>query len=667
MSTAISAKDGQRPAATGTHLKKKKKKRIWLIAVVLIALAAGGIFIAGRSAAADVALISYEDIGSITAGNISNAINATGIVESNNSHSIYSTQSYTVQEVLVEVGDKVSADTLLCRLDSSLLQEQLEMRETSSALSSAASAQSVKTAQDSYNAAQSAVNSGTNASLVSAENAVRSAKENWEKSKTAYDNYASSLKDGLNSGLISQDGAVENAALNLDSAEAAYDKAEDTYYDAEDALDDFDPDTSAYDSAIAQAKSQRESMKELMLMAEDERSEKMAVRDEAQRLHDEQNTAETEAALNEAEFNFALADGAYELAKSAYDSADSQYKQAKEQLEAYIDSAYSALEAQFEAAESALENARRGLEAAQVSYETALKSREAAYSSADTTLADYAANVENAYAAYQAAQKSYNAAKAGVDSSLQSSYNALQSAKINSSNELSELELENLRKDIADTEILAGCEGTVTAVYAQVGHSGAGLLFMIEDTEDLVIETSVKEYDVGTVEIGMPVTIKSEGTGSDVYKGEIISVAPAASKNSMGVTDSSGEVQFAVKVKVSSADTRLKIGMNTRLNLIIEEEANVLTVPYDAVYNNADGRSCIMVLQSGGDGAQILTELPVDTGMANDTDIVVRGENIESGMQVISTPSRYMDMLGKAVTLTTYSYAMLNMAAGGMM
>ena len=54
--------------------------------------------------------------------------------------------------------------------------------------------------------------------------------------------------------------------------------------------------------------------------------------------------------------------------------------------------------------------------------------------------------------------------------------------------------------------------GVVTAVYASVGANPAGPVFVIEDTTRLLIESSVKEYDVVSVQKGMAVTIESDAT-----------------------------------------------------------------------------------------------------------------------------------------------------------
>ena len=81
-----------------------------------------------------------------------------------------------------------------------------------------------------------------------------------------------------------------------------------------------------------------------------------------------------------------------------------------------------------------------------------------------------------------------------------------------------------------------GPSGTVTAVYASVGASGSGLLFVIEDTQALIVKTTVKGYDIGSVKVGMPAAIKSDATGEREIMGTVLSIAPAANKDRTGMT-----------------------------------------------------------------------------------------------------------------------------------
>lgn len=647
-----------KPESGKTHVKRKGKKRGFIIGgVVIVAVLALLLMPKGQAGA----VMPYDDTSKIMKGDFSNSISASGLVESADRHLVYSTQSYTVQEIMVEVGDYVTAETQLCQLDKKSLEQQLESRETSYSVSTASSAQTVKTAQDSYNAAKSALDEGTNSTLVSAESGVRTAYESWQRAKKSYDDYVSAMDDGLNATLISQDAAVDNAEAALESAESAYDDAIESLRDAKRTKID----SSEYDAAVDLAETERDAAKSARNEAKSEYERVSTLVTELEAAYAESGSDEDYAALSQAMDAKSQLEDELAAAEQTLKEAESALSQAKQAREKYISAAEDKREAEIEACEKAVESAERAVSSAQTSYDNAVKSRAAAYRSADNTLADYAAAVDTAYAAYQTAQTSYKSAQNSVQSALEQSYNSLQSAKIGASTAVSELELENLREDIDDTSIYAGAAGTVTAVYAKVGYSGAGLLFVIEDTNDLIVETSVKEYDIGEVSVGMPVSIKSEATGSEIYRGEIISIAPTANKNSLGDTDTSGDIEFAVKVRVTSAKTGLKVGMNVRLSYIIDSAQDVLYVPYDAVYTNEQGKTCIMYLEAQENGGYIPRELEVSLGIENDTDIVVYGNGVSEGLTVVSSPDKYTSYIGKTVTLMdSTAYAVSQMMGG---
>lgn len=157
--------------------------------------------------------------------------------------------------------------------------------------------------------------------------------------------------------------------------------------------------------------------------------------------------------------------------------------------------------------------------------------------------------------------------------------------------------------------------GTVTAVYAEVGSSGSGLLFVIEDVNDLVVSTSVKGYDMGTVQTGMKVAIYSDATGDKEIEGVISRIAPTSNKTSQGATDTSSEATFAAEVEITSQDTGLCIGMEAQLDYIIAEQSSVLAAPYDAVYKNENGQTCVLAVIEQEDGKYLIQEVAVTTGM----------------------------------------------------
>jgi len=628
--------------------KKSKKRTVLTVCAVLAAAAVVTALLWPKGQGA--LTVSYGDTTVLAKGDFSNSISATGTVESSDSHNIYSTQNYVVDEIYVEVGDKVDADTLLCQLDTRTLEDQIEAKELATGLSAKAAAQTVKTARDSYNAAKSAVDGGKNSSLISAESGVVTAYENWQRAQKTYDDYADLLDDGLNSALIAQDSAVENAKKSLTAARDAYSDAKSAADAAKAALNAYTPDTSGNDAAVSAAQTAYDGAVLDLQLKQSACDSAVTAYKAAQDAYSADPSDANASAMASAKSAYEAAQTALDAAKSSVTSAKTALDSAKSLQSQQTDSSYLALKSACDAKADALASAKDALDYAQGAYAWAVASRESACRSVDNTLADYAVAVDNAYTSYQTALASYGGTEASVEASLQSSYNSLQSAEIGADNSSAVLELAQLQEDLDDTSIHAGVEGTVTAVFAKVGSSGSGLLFVIENTEDLIVETSVKEYDVGSVKTGMPVTIESEATGDDVYDGEIISIAPTTNKNAQGETDTTGDAEFAVKVRVSSEKTGLRIGMSVRLNYIIEQQQDVYSVPYDAVYTNDAGDTCVMTVAETSSKYR-LKEVKVERGAENDLYIVVSGDGITDGVRVLSEPDDYKNFSGSEITL----------------
>ena len=111
--------------------------------------------------------------------------------------------------------------------------------------------------------------------------------------------------------------------------------------------------------------------------------------------------------------------------------------------------------------------------------------------------------------------------------------------------------------------IISPMSGTVTGVIAREGAAAMGLLFVVEDTDNLRVTTSFREQDLKRIAVGMEVAIISDATGSAVYMGEISRINPAASPV-LAVPE------FEAEVRVTSPNTGLRIGTGARLSIILE-------------------------------------------------------------------------------------------------
>ena len=305
--------------------------------------------------------------------------------------------------------------------------------------------------------------------------------------------------------------------------------------------------------------------------------------------------------------------------------------------------AFLQLESQLVSAEKAVDQTARTLETQRATYN-------ATATTVDNTLADYLTNVQTAWDTYQDALTSLASTDKTVKEQLRSYENNLTTAQIGADKSAAEESLRQLTENLDDTQVTAPVSGTVTAVYAKVGSAGSGLLFIIEDVENLIVNTSVKGYDVGTVQTGMKVLIRSDATGDAEMDGTITSIAPTSNKNAMGQTDITGEAVFAAEVAVTSKDIGLRIGMEAQLDYILDEQSHVLAVPYDAVYLDDAGQTRILIAEAADDDNHYhIRSIPVTTGMDDDLDMVVSGPEVKEGLLVINEADSYLHLEGRTV------------------
>lgn len=290
-----------------------------------------------------------------------------------------------------------------------------------------------------------------------------SAQHQLDVSQRQYENAQADLKDKMNA--------------QVESAKASYELAKDAYYNAksaynkadgqdEDAIDD------AYDAYKA-AVNQRNELKtahqgafntqsEAQKKLDDLRAEWKTLNDKADKTPEEMEKMNH---LNNVEIPAAETD----LAEKESVVMDLEGKLAL--AEAKMNAAEISYEATF-GDQSALEKLEQAYDQAKISYENAKKQLNIAENSADQQLESYADNVKGS--------------KIALNST------AAQQA-----------ELKRIDKQINDATITTPISGTVTAVYAEEGASGSGLLFVVEDIDHLKVSTTIKEYDISDVEVGM--------------------------------------------------------------------------------------------------------------------------------------------------------------------
>lgn len=659
----------------------KKKKIIGVVCGVVAVAVVGGYLLLNQNSGAAV-MVSTETLQQM---DLQNTVSLTGVVESETDRKVYSTLSYLVESVNVQVGDVVQAGDVLAQLDT----EQLEM--------DIAQQQAAVDASNSQSAHQIEVN----------RKAYENAVENYEN---GLDSNAISAESGVNqaeNSLTQAEYGVDSAQLQVDAAEAAVRDARENYYitrdqlngnvdDAREALDDAEDALAeaeaAYNEAVAEANSQVADTKAAMDAADKALKQAEADWNNFQDIHrqeyeDAQNEWSAAKKIYEDAaiiYNQAVAAGSENVeqaeeemnkAKAAFNAAQIKYDQVKEAREPEqakyeaAQAAYKEAEAAYTSASATAQTVANSAQSGVASAQTGVASAEAQLDAArdarnGSTLTQLEQGIDTARRSVDSAELQEDIAKAQQDAAEQSADTAKQqqAATENSiaqqidtlkdnligsqiaaqSTKSQEIAIQSLQDTLADATITAPVSGVVTAVYAEEGQPGNGLLFVIEDTDALKITTNIREYDVGNIEVGMPVVIRSDATGDKEISGTVTYIAPAANKTENGntLTADDSTVEFEAEVQVNDADSGLRIGMNTRLTVLLEERSDVYGVPYDSVVEKADGSEVVYAVEpsSEKEGSYVVTEVPVTTGLETDFYIEVSGDGITDGLSIVSDP-----------------------------
>ncbi|MCK5759688.1 MAG: efflux RND transporter periplasmic adaptor subunit [Candidatus Delongbacteria bacterium] len=153
------------------------------------------------------------------------------------------------------------------------------------------------------------------------------------------------------------------------------------------------------------------------------------------------------------------------------------------------------------------------------------------------------------------------------------------------------LKLEKKENELNNLRIIAPENGLV--VYSKIwkgsrwGKLQVGdtpwrgqALIELPDLSEMEIETSVNEVDISKISTGMKVNIQLDAYREKTYLGEIENIARLAR-----TSDLDGDVKiFDVTIKVVGADEKMKPGMTSKCEIIINEYKNVDYIPVEALF-----------------------------------------------------------------------------------
>ncbi len=179
--------------------------------------------------------------------------------------------------------------------------------------------------------------------------------------------------------------------------------------------------------------------------------------------------------------------------------------------------------------------------------------------------------------------------------------------------------LNRIESELEKKTVSAPFNGIVVDKHVEVGEwvSEGDTVATVAGTETMDILVDVPGRYLPYIERGMEVLGR---VGGQVIEGKVVTVLPRGDVASR---------TFAVKIRIPN-ETGLMEGMEARVSLPIGEEQTALLVPRDAVL--PQGPNQVIYTVEGSTQTQRVVEVVGYKGL----EVGIRGEGLESGMQVVT-------------------------------
>ena len=210
--------------------------------------------------------------------------------------------------------------------------------------------------------------------------------------------------------------------------------------------------------------------------------------------------------------------------------------------------------------------------------------------------------------------------------------------------EVAALELENakiranrLRETVAEAVIRAPIDGIVVAAKTSDGGAGGSggdlgftvgdqvsegqALFSVANIEDLIVQSSIDEIDINSVELGQTATVTSDSLPGITMSGRLTKIAYQARTDGRRANFPSFDIELALDTV--APDERLRLGVTVHVAMDIYRNDEAIVVPFEAIGHGSGGAVAYGVTDDGE-----LEQRPVQLGMS-----FVNGVEVLAGLQ----------------------------------
>ncbi len=198
-------------------------------------------------------------------------------------------------------------------------------------------------------------------------------------------------------------------------------------------------------------------------------------------------------------------------------------------------------------------------------------------------------------------------------------------------------QLDSVQIQLNKTTVRAPFAGIITRRYAEKGDyvdsttaasdtEGATSTSISELASGLEIEAKIPEASIAQIKLGQTVNIQVDAYTNETFKGKVRLIAPRAIKDN-NVTS------FRVKVALTTGQSKLQSGMNTRLTFISQPIVNAIAIPIAAVVTQADGKTGVYVADAQNQAKFKVVKLGTTSG-----DRVEISAGLTKGDRIFTSP-----------------------------
>ncbi|SFB06367.1 HlyD family secretion protein [Acetitomaculum ruminis DSM 5522] len=205
-------------------------------------------------------------------------------------------------------------------------------------------------------------------------------------------------------------------------------------------------------------------------------------------------------------------------------------------------------------------------------------------------------------------------------------------------------QLSKLYSQLNSVTVTAEQDGIITSLNISKGGVANGTLMTISDDKNLQISISLSESDVIKVEKGMTASISSDAIHDDSITGTVSRVINFTSKSSSSssLTGESSDSGYSADISVNG-ETKLLLGMNAKVEIVVNEVGERCAVAYDAVAEDENGQKYVYKVEQGKDNTFKAKKVEVTTGESNDYYVEISSDSLSEGDLIVSYPEKVQD------------------------